>query len=243
MMRRATVGGSSNASRRRTYRRMPNHSQKYLDVVPIMLKVRSPSSYRAKSSSQDVSFLHQRAASCEFPCPPSMGKISCMYRRSTGRPARASAATEAFSIMTNSIRFTKCSRVSCNRVRCSGAFDWKSKYRTCGARGVTKRIGGRRRAQMLRNVLDQSGGHYPAVGCMYRAWQIVSCDHSQDPSGLAGKDLVRDIIMHVLAWMWSSHSGCKTGNVPYADRIARPPFKANSLRIAASAVLTRYRNS
>jgi len=138
-----------------------------------------------------------------------MGKISCMYRRSTGRPARASAATEAFSIMTNSIRFTKCSTSFVYRVRCSGAFDWKSKYRTCGARGVTKRIGGRRRAQMLRNVARQSGGHYPAVGCMYRAWQIVSCDHSRILAASLARIVVRDIIIMSLR-------GCGSSAIPDA---------------------------
>ncbi len=74
------------------------------------------------------------------------------------------------------------------RVRCSGAFDWKSKYRTCGARGVTERIGGRRRAQMLRNVARQSGGHHPGRWVYVQGMADRELRSLQDPNGLAGKD-------------------------------------------------------
>jgi hypothetical protein len=84
--------------------------------------------------SRDVSCLHQRAASLRVPTPTLDGQNSLHAKMLIG---------------------------SVYRVGCSGAFAWKSQYRTCGAGGVTKRFSGRRRDQLLRNVARQSGGHHP----------------------------------------------------------------------------------
>ena len=88
--------------------------------------------------------------------------------------------------------------------------------------------------------LDSPAVTIPAVGCMYRAWQIASCDHSRILTASLARILVRDIIMRVLVRMWEfGIPDARPETLPYPDRIARPPFKANSLRIAASAPLAR----
>jgi hypothetical protein len=75
---------------------------------------------------------------------------------------------------------------------------------------------------------------------MHRAWQIASCDHSRILTASLAGIVVRDIIMHVLVWMWEfGIPDARPETLRYADHIARPPFKAHSPRIAASAVLMR----
>jgi hypothetical protein len=74
---------------------------------------------------------------------------------------------------------------------------------------------------------------------MHRAWRIASCDHSRILTASLAGIVVRDIIMHVLVWMWEfGIPDARPETLRYADSIARPPFKANSLRIGASAPLT-----
>ena len=88
--------------------------------------------------------------------------------------------------------------------------------------------------------LDRPADFIPAVECMYRAREIASCNHSRILTAALVKIVVRDLIMHVLVWMWEfGIPDARPETLRYADSIARPPFKANSLRIGASAPLTR----
>jgi hypothetical protein len=50
--------------------------------------------------------------------------------------------------------------------------------------------------------LDRPADFIAAVECMYKAWQIASCNHSRILTASLIKIVVRDIIMHVLVWMW-----------------------------------------
>jgi len=177
---------------------------------------------------------------CEFPCPPSMGKISCMYRRSNGSPARASAATEAFSIMTNSIRLTKCSRVFCIAfvvlVLSIGNLNNVHAERAVSPNESAAAVV----LNCFETWLDSPAVIIPAVECAYRTWQIASCNHPRILTASLVRIVVRDIIMHVLVWMWEfGIPDARPETLRYADSIARPPLKANSLRIGASAPLTR----
>src|SRR6267142_1584364 len=141
-----------------TYCRMPNHSQKYLDVVPIHA---------------ECSVRHLLAALTHFPrClifAPARGKFAsfrahrrwaqcpvCIADQMVAPPERQCTNRGLFDHdKFNSLHQMPTS--SGYRVGCFSAFDWKTKYRTCGARGVTKRISGRRRAQLLRNVARPPG--------------------------------------------------------------------------------------
>jgi hypothetical protein len=118
------------------------------------------SSHRAKSSSQVVPFLHQRAASLRVPAPTVDGQNILPVSETKWQPCQTVSTNRGLFDHDKFNPFYQMLASFVYRVRCSGAFDWKSKYRTCGARGVTKPISGRRRAQMLRNVARQSGGHY-----------------------------------------------------------------------------------
>jgi hypothetical protein len=119
------------------------------------------SSHRAKSSSQDVSFLHQRAASLRVPAPTADGQNILHVSETKWQPRQTVSTNRGLFDHDKFNPFYQMLTSFVYRVRRSGAFDWKSKYRTCGALGVAKPISGRRRAQMLRNVARQSGGHYP----------------------------------------------------------------------------------
>src|ERR1700722_10582430 len=142
-----------------TYRRMPNHGQKYLDVVPIHGECSVRHLFAALTEDSEMShFCTSERQVCEFPRPPSMGKISRLYRRSNGSPPPERQCTNRglfdhdkfnphYQILTS----------SGHRVRCSGAFDRKTEYRTSGACGVTTRIRGCRCAQLLRSVARPPG--------------------------------------------------------------------------------------
>jgi hypothetical protein len=177
---------------------------------------------------------------CEVPYPPSMGKISCMYRRSNGSPARASAATEAFSIMTNSVRFTKCSRVSCIAFVALMLSIGNPNNAHAGHAVSPRESAATVALKCFETWLDSPAVIIPTVECMYRASQIASCNHSRILTASLVRTVVRDIIMHVLVWIWEfGIPDARPETLRYADRIARPPFKVHSLRIGASAALTR----
>jgi len=70
--------------------------------------------------------------------------------------------------------------------------------------------------------LDRPIDYIAAVECVYKAWQIASCNHSRISTASLVKVVVRDIIMHVLVWMWEfgiPDAGPETQR--YADSIAR----------------------
>jgi hypothetical protein len=70
--------------------------------------------------------------------------------------------------------------------------------------------------------LDSPADIIPAIECMYRAWQIAICNHAGILTASLVKTVVRDIIMHVLAWMWESGIPDAAPETPrYADSIAR----------------------
>ena len=72
--------------------------------------------------------------------------------------------------------------------------------------------------------LDRPADFIAAVECMYRAWQIASCNHSRVLTASLVKIVVRDLIMHVLEWMWEFGIPDARPEPPrYADSIARPP--------------------
>jgi hypothetical protein len=220
---------------------MPNHSQKYLDVVPIHAECSVRHLPTALSQVPKLShFCTSERQVCEFPRPPSMGKISCLYRRPNGSPARPSAPTEAFSIMTNSIRFTKCSRVSCIAFVVLVLSIGNPNIAHAGHAVSPNESAGAVALKCFETWLDSPAVIIPAVGCMHRAWQIATCDHSRILTASLAGIVVRDIIMHVLVWMWEfGIPDARPETLRYADHITRPPFKAHSLRIAASAVLMR----
>jgi hypothetical protein len=141
--------------------------------------------------------------------------------------------------MTNSIRLTKCSRVSrVAFVVLVLSIGNPSNVRAERAVSPNESVG----AVVLNcfeTWLDSPAVIISAVECVSRTWKIASCSHSGIPTvSLVGK-VVRDIIMHVLVWMWEfGIPDARPETLRYADSIARPPFKANSLRIGASAPLT-----
>jgi hypothetical protein len=130
--------------------------------------------------------------------------------------------------MTNSIRFTKCSRVpriafvvlvlSIGNLNIAHAEHAVSPNASVAA--VT--------LNCFETWLDSPADIIPAVECMYRAWQIASCNHSRIPTVSLVKIVVSDIIMHVLVWMWEfGIPDARPESLRYADSIARPPFKAS----------------
>ena len=140
--------------------------------------------------------------------------------------------------MTNSIRFTKCSRgqriafvvllLSIGDLNIAHAEQAVSPNESAAAVALN----------CFETWLDSPADIIPAVECVYRAWQIASCNHSRILTASLVKIVVRDIIMHVLVWMWEfGIPDARPETLRYADSIARPPFKANRLQIGASAVL------
>jgi hypothetical protein len=138
--------------------------------------------------------------------------------------------------MTNSIRFTKCSRVpriafvvlvlSIGNLNIAHAEHAVSPSESAAAVALN----------CFETWLDSPADIIPAVECMHRAWQIASCNHSRILTASLVKIVVRDIIMHVLVWMWEfGIPDARPETLRYADSIARPPIKANRLRIGASA--------
>jgi hypothetical protein len=78
--------------------------------------------------------------------------------------------------------------------------------------------------------LDRPADFIEAVECVYRAWQIASCNHSKILTASLVKIVVRDLIMHVLVWMWEFGIPDAIPETPrYADSIAKSPLRANSL--------------
>ena len=144
--------------------------------------------------------------------------------------------------MTNSIRFTKCSRVSCIAFVVLVLSIGNPNIAHAGHAVSPNESAGAVALKCFGTWVDSPAVIIPAVECMYRAWQIASCDHSRILTASLVRTAVRDVIMHVLVWMWEfGIPDARPETLRYADRIARPPFKANSPRIAASAVLTRSR--
>jgi hypothetical protein len=87
--------------------------------------------------------------------------------------------------------------------------------------------------------LDRPADFIAAVECMYRAWQIASCVHSRILAASLVKSVVRDIIMHVLVWMWEfGIPDARPETLRYADRMAKPPFTADRLRNGAALIAT-----
>jgi hypothetical protein len=130
--------------------------------------------------------------------------------------------------MTNSIRFTKCSRVpriafvvlvlSIGNLNIAHAEHAVSPNASVAA--VT--------LNCFETWLDSPADIIPAVECMYRVWQIASCNHSRILTVSLVKIVVSDIIMHVLVWMWEfGIPDARPESLRYADSIARPPFKAS----------------
>jgi hypothetical protein len=71
--------------------------------------------------------------------------------------------------------------------------------------------------------LDRPADLIAAVECMYRAWQIASCNHSRILTASLVKIIVGDIIMHVLVWMWEfGIPDARPGTLRYADSSCDP---------------------
>jgi len=78
--------------------------------------------------------------------------------------------------------------------------------------------------------LDRPVDFIAAVECMYRAWQIASCAHSRILTASLVRSVVRDVIMHVLVWMWEfGIPDARPETLRYADGMAKRPFTANRL--------------
>jgi hypothetical protein len=145
--------------------------------------------------------------------------------------------------MTNSIRFTKRSRVpgiafavlvlSIGKLNIAHAEHAASPTELAAAVALN----------CFETWLDRPADPIAAVECMHRAWQIASCNHSRILTASLVKIVVRDIIMRVLAWM--SEFGTLDGSPEtprYADSIGKSPFMANNLRDGANAVLSHSQN-
>jgi hypothetical protein len=110
--------------------------------------------------------------------------------------------TEAFSIMTNSIRFTRFSRVagiafavlvfSIGNPNMAHAEHAASPKESAAAVALN----------CFETWLDRPADFIAAGECMYRVWQIASRNHSRILTASLAKIVIRDIIMHVLVWMW-----------------------------------------
>jgi hypothetical protein len=140
------------------------------------------------------------------------------------------APTEAFSIMTNSIRITRSSRVpgiafavlvlSIGKLNIAQAEHAASPHESAAAVALN----------CFEAWLDRPADFIAAVECMYRAWQIASCNHSRILTASLVKIAVRDIIMHVLVWMWEfGIPDARPETQRYADSIATPPSMTNGL--------------
>ena len=145
--------------------------------------------------------------------------------------------------MTNSTRFTKCARLhriafvvlmlAIGNLNIAHAEHTVSPNESAAAVAVN----------CFETWFDRPADFIAAVECMYRAWRIASCDHSRTLTASPGKIVVRDIIMHVLGWMWEfGVPEARPETLRYADGIAKSPFMANNLRDGATAVLSHSQN-
>ena len=83
--------------------------------------------------------------------------------------------------------------------------------------------------------LDRPADFIVAVECMYRAWQIASCNHSRILTASLVKNVVRDIIMHVLVWMWEfGIPDARPETLRYADSFEKSPVVANAIKSCSS---------
>jgi hypothetical protein len=57
--------------------------------------------------------------------------------------------------------------------------------------------------------LDVPADIIPAAECMYRAWQVASRNHSRILTASLAKNVVRDIVVRVLVWMWEGRDPCR----------------------------------
>src|SRR5882724_6507243 len=104
--------------------------------------------------------------------------------------------------MTNSIRYTKCLRVpgialavlvlSIGKPNIAHAEHAASPNESAAVVALN----------CFETWLDRPADFIAAVECLYRARQIASCNHSRILTASLVKNVVRDIIMHVLVWMW-----------------------------------------
>ena len=140
------------------------------------------------------------------------------------------APTEAFSTMTSSTRITRSSRVpgiafavlvlSIGKLNIAQAEHAASPHESAAAVALN----------CFEAWLDRPADFIAAVECMYRAWHIASCNHSRMLTASLVKIAVRDIIMHVLVWMWEfGIPDARPETQRYADSIATSPSMTNGL--------------
>ena len=104
--------------------------------------------------------------------------------------------------MTNSIRFTRCSRALCIAFAVLVLSIGKPNIAHVEHAASPNESAAAVALNCFETWLDSPADIIPAVECMYRAWQIASCNHSRILTASLVKIVVRDIIMHVLVWMW-----------------------------------------
>ena len=131
--------------------------------------------------------------------------------------------------MTNSIRFTKCSRVPgialAVLVLSIGKPDIAHAEHAVSPNESAATVA----LNCFETWLDRPADFIVAVECMYRAWQIASCNHSRILTVSLVKNVVRDIIMHVLVWMWEfGIPDARPETLRYADSFEKSPFMADS---------------
>jgi hypothetical protein len=122
--------------------------------------------------------------------------------------------------MTNSIRFTKCSQTLCIAfavlVLSMGKpniahVEHAASHESAAAVALA----------CFETWLDRPADFIAAVECMYKAWQIASCNHSRILTASLLKIVVRDIIMHVLVWMWEfGIPDARPETLRYADTLS-----------------------
>jgi hypothetical protein len=155
--------------------------------------------------------------------------------------------------MPNSIRFTKCSRVPGIALAVLALSIGKPDIAHAEHAASPNESAAAVVLNCVETWLDRPADFIAAVECMYRAWQIASCNHSRILTASLIKNVVRDIIMHVLVWMWefgipdarpetlryaelnSLHERGEThGKSPLTDivdrRLSRPPHGGLLLR-------------
>src|SRR5882724_4501421 len=131
--------------------------------------------------------------------------------------------------MTNSIRYTKCLRVpgialavlvlSIGKPNIAHAEHAASPNESAAVVALN----------CFETWLDRPADFIAAVECLYRARQIASCNHSRILTASLVKNVVRDIIMHVLVWMWEfGIPDARPETLRYADSIEKSPFMADS---------------
>ena len=132
--------------------------------------------------------------------------------------------------MTNSIRITRSSRVtglafavlvfSIGKLNIAQAERAASPHESAAAVALN----------CFETWLDRPADIIAAVECMYEAWQIASCNHSRILTASLVKIVVRDIIMHVLVWMWEfGIPDARPETQRYADSIPTSPSMTSGL--------------